>query len=184
MRYASGRHLLLSSLMALLLAAGLPAPAHSRDQTAAKPQTSGPFRVSAIQIQQVQSDEVKLPAEFQMALYENVLEQVNKTNRFQHVYRDGDLKAADAPDLVILHSNVIGFKQGSARARQVTTVAGATSITVHVDITDKSGKSLFASDVNGRVRFFGENLRATRDFAKKVASVVRQNFMPSSPAPK
>ncbi len=184
MRHAPGRYILLSSLMALLLAAGLAAPTQSQEQAPAKPQPSGPFRVSAIQIQQIQSDEVKLPAEFQMALYENVIEQVSKTHRFQHVYRDGDLKAADAPDLVILHSNVIGFKQGSARARQVTTVAGATSITVHVDITDKSGKSLVASDVKGRVRFFGENLNATYDFGKKVAGVVRQNFIASSPAPK
>jgi hypothetical protein len=28
-------------------------------------------------------------------------------------------------------------------------------------------------DVQGKVRFFGENLRATYDFSKKVATIVR-----------
>jgi hypothetical protein len=48
--------------------------------------------------------------------------------KFQHVYRDGDSNASGAADLVVLHSSIRGFKDGSERARQVTTVAGATSI--------------------------------------------------------
>jgi len=134
------------------------------------------IQASAIQILMVQSDEVKLPIEFQLALYENLVEQIQKTNKFQHVYRDGDTAAAAVPDLVILHSKPYGFKKGSEEQRQVTTVSGATSIKVHCLFTDKAGKPELAQDVTGKVRFMGGNLRATYDFAKKVAQVVDTNF--------
>jgi len=150
----------------------------------AQPQKLGPFKFAAIQIQQIQSDDVKLPAEFQMSLYENVIEQVEKTKKFQHVYRDGEMSAAGVPDLVTLHCTVKGFKQGSAMARQVTTVAGKTTIEVHMQFTDKDGKSVLETDTKGQVRFFGENLRATYDFGKKVGGVVRANFTATSPVSK
>lgn len=127
---------------------------------------------SAIQIIPVHSDEVKIPAEFQMALYEHAIEETQKTGKFQHVYRDGDKAAAD----ITLRGNVTGFKQGSERKRQVTTVAGATSITIHCQFVDKSGKMVFERDITGKVRFMGGNLRATYDFAKKGAKVVQENF--------
>jgi hypothetical protein len=140
---------------------------------------SGKINASAIQVEMIQSDEIKLPAEFQIALYENLVHQIEKQGTFQHVYRDGDRTAASAPDLVVLHSTVRGFKAGSERARQVTTVAGATSITVHCQFTGPDAKPLLARDVNGKVRFFGGNLKATYDFAKKAAHAAHENF--SSP---
>jgi hypothetical protein len=139
----------------------------------------GKIKASAIQVEMVQSDEIKLPAEFQIALYENLVHQIEKQRTFQHIYRDGDRTAASAPDLVVLHSTVRGFKAGSERARQVTTVAGATSITVHCQFTGSDRKLLLARDVNGKVRFFGGNLKATYDFAKKAAHAAHENF--SSP---
>jgi hypothetical protein len=139
-----------------------------------KAQTKIP--ASSIQILAVQSNEVKLPIEFQLALYENLIEQMQKANKFQHVYRDGDTAAANATDLVILHSNVYGFTKGSEGKRQVTTVSGATQIKVHCLFTDKAGKSELAQDVTGKVRFIGGNLRATFDLAKKVAQIAVTNF--------
>jgi hypothetical protein len=137
---------------------------------------SAKMNASAIQVEMIQSDEIKLPAEFQIALYENLVHQIEKQRTFQHVYRDGDRTAASAPDLVVLHSTVHGFKAGSERARQVTTVAGATSITVHCQFTGPDAKPLLARDVSGKVRFFGGNLRATYDFAKKATHVADENF--------
>jgi hypothetical protein len=125
-------------------------------------------------------DEIKLPAEFQVSLYEDLIQQLQKKGGFQHVYRDGDRNAADAADLVILNSTVRGFKEGSERVRQVTTVAGATSISVHCAFTSKDGKLLLERDIKGNVRFFGGNLRATYDFAKKTAQVAHENFSPSA----
>jgi hypothetical protein len=143
---------------------------------------SAKLNASAIQVEMIQSDEIKLPAEFQIALYENLVHQIEKQRTFQHVYRDGDRTAANAPDLVVLHSTVRGFKAGSERARQVTTVAGTTSITVHCQFTGPDAKPLLARDVNGKVRFFGGNLKATYDFAKKAAHAAHENF--SSPGRK
>ena len=65
-------------------------------------------------------------------------------------------------------------------ARQVTTVTGATSIHVHCEFTDKSGRLLLARDVNGKVWFLGGNLKATYDFAKKAASIARMNVSPKA----
>ena len=132
----------------------------------------------AIQVEMIQSDEVSVPAEFQVALYENLIHRLEKRG-FQHVYRDGDRNAIGITDLVVLHSTVRRFKQGSERARQVTTVAGATSITIHCQFSSLDGTSLLERDVNGKVWFFGGNLKATNDFAKKAARVAHENF--SSP---
>lgn len=133
------------------------------------------IKAAAIQVDMIQSDEIKLPAEFQVALYENLIRQLQKKG-FTSLYRDDDRNTANVADLVVLHSSVRGFKQGSERARQVTTVAGATSISIHCSFTSPDGKVLLERDVAGKVRFFGGNLRATYDFAKKAATIAQQNF--------
>jgi len=133
-------------------------------------------KASAIQVEMIRSDEIKLPAEFQISLYENLVRQLEKQGGFEHVYRDGDRRAKDAPDLVVLHSTVRGFKEGSERTRRVTTVAGATSITIHCEFKNPDGKVLVEKDVNGKVWFFGGNLRATYDFAKKTARMAHDSF--------
>jgi hypothetical protein len=134
------------------------------------------IKASAIKVEMIQSDEIKLPAEFQVALYENLIQQLGKKASFLHVYRDGDRDATNVPNLVVLHTTVSGFKKGSEEMRQVTTVAGATSITIHCRFTSADGKVVLEKDVNGDVRFFGDNLKATYDFAKKASAVVRENF--------
>ena len=152
---------------------------------AARPLSAGPAhpvkaKASAIQVEMIRSDEIKLPAEFQISLYENLVRQLEKQGGFEHVYRDGDRRAKDAPDLVVLHSTVRGFKEGSERARRVTTVAGATSITIHCEFKNTDGKVVLEQDVNGKVWFFGGNLRATYDFAKKTARAAHDSFNPSA----
>jgi len=54
--------------------------------------------------------------------------------------------------------------------RQVTTVAEATSVTLRCELKDKGGNSLLERNITGKVRFFGGNLKATYDFAKKAAT--------------
>ena len=139
-------------------------------------QSATKIKASAIQVEMIQSDEIKLPVEFQVALYENLIRQLEKHGKFQHVFRDGDRNATSVGDLVVLHSSVRGFKEGSERARQVTTVAGATSVSVHCQFTRPDRNILFEQDANGKVRFFGGNLKATYDFAKKAAHISDENF--------
>jgi hypothetical protein len=139
------------------------------------------MKAAAIKVVMVDSNEIKLPAEFQVSLYEDLIQQLQKKGGF-HVYREGDRNAENAADLVILQPTVRGFKEGSERLRQVTTVAGATSISVHCAFTDKDGKTVLEQDIKGNVRFFGGNLRATYDFAKKAAQVAHDNFSPTAGA--
>ena len=128
---------------------------------------------AAIEVEMIQPGAISLPAEFQVALYENLVQELQKKGSFSQVYRDGDRNAADASGLVILYTTVTGFKQGSELKRDVTTVGGATSITLHCKFTDKNGKVMLERDITGKVRLIGDNLKATDDFAKKAATVAQ-----------
>ncbi len=167
---------LYAATLAVLLLGAHAAPATLHAQAAPPPAK----KASAIQVLMIQSDEIKLPAEFQISLYENLIQQLEKQGGFQHVYREGDHHADGAADLVVLHTNVRGFKKGSERARNVTTVSGKTSIDIHCQFTDKDGKNVLERDLNGKVQFFGGNLRATLDFAKKAAKLAHDNFAANS----
>ena len=134
------------------------------------------MRVSVIQVMMIRADATPLPAEFQVSLYENLIDQLRKKSVFQHVYRDGDRNAASEPDLIELQCTVQKFEKGSEKMRQVTTVAGATSMTLRCEFKDKDGNSLLEHNITGKVRFFGGNLKATYDFAKKAANVAAENF--------
>jgi hypothetical protein len=136
------------------------------------------IKTASIQVAMIQSDEIAVPAEFQIALYENLIRQLQK--RGFHVYRDGDRNAAGVADLVVLHSTVRRFKAGNEMARQVTTVVGATSISIHCQFTDPEGQPLLEKDVTGKVRFIGGNLRATYDFAKKASHIAYESFSPTN----
>jgi hypothetical protein len=190
-RFFSGRPagrapIVASCLAVLLVAAGavllgggrLLALAGSAAQSplASAPQAAKKLSASAIQIEPVENGDVGLPPEFRVAVYEHLLAEVSKSGKFQHVYRSGDRAAADAPDLVILRMKVKVFKQGSERTRAVTTVSGATSVDLGVQVTGRDGNVLVDRDVEGKVRFFGGNLRATYDFSKKVAEILRQSY--------
>lgn len=132
-------------------------------------------QASAIQVMMIRAD-APLPAEFQVSLYENLIDQLRKKSVFQQVYRDGDRNAAAEPDLIELQCTVQKFEKGSEKMRQVTTVAGATSITLRCEFKDKGGNTLSEREITGKVRFFGGNLKATYDFAKKAANVAAENF--------
>ena len=134
------------------------------------------FSSSSIQIEPVDPGDLPIPPEFRMAIYENLIAQIRKTGKFQHVYRSGDKDAASASDLVTLRTTAQSFNKGSQRKREVTTFTGSTSMTLNVHITDHAGQPLVDRDVQGKVRFLGENLRATYDFSKKVANIVRYTF--------
>jgi hypothetical protein len=147
-----------------------PSPAARTAQSQVK------LSASAIQIEPVEVGDVMLPPEFRAAVYENLIGEVTKSGKFQHVYRSGDRAAGDAAGLVIVRMKVMGFKQGSQRTREVTTVAGATTVALGVQVSRRDGNLLLDREVEGKVRFFGGNLRATNDFSKKVAAILRQSF--------
>jgi hypothetical protein len=138
------------------------------------------MKASAIEVKMIPSDELTLPPEFQVSLYENLIEQLRKRAVFPRVYRDGDRNAGNAADLLTLECTVVKFKKGNETLREVTTIAGATSMTLRCEFTDKDGNSILVRDITGKVRFFGSNLKATYDFAKKAAKVADENFSSGS----
>ena len=163
--------------VALLMAASLLAQPGPAGKPGPAAQQAQKLTASAIQLERiVQPDDLLIPEDTRVSMYENVILQLIKTRKFQHVYRSGDRTAADAPDLVVLHLIPEAFKPGSQKEREVITVAGATSIKVKVQFTSREGKVLLEKDVVGKVRFYGENLRATYDLAKKVSGLVNESF--------
>jgi hypothetical protein len=155
----------------LLMVGSLMGQTSSGDAKSAKK-----FSASAIQIEPTDPGDVPIPPEFRIAIYEHLITEIEKTGKFQHVYRSGDKDAASVADLVTLHLTARSFTKGSQKKREVTTVTGSTSMTLNVHITDHAGQPIVDRDVKGKVRFMGENLRATYDFSKKVANIVRETF--------
>lgn len=141
-------------------------------QNAAKPKLSA----SAIQIAMVDAGDVQIPAEFRYAVYERLVERMRTSGVFQKVYRMGDHSADGVPDLVILHTKVDTFKEGSQTKRELVTVLGATKVDITTSITARDGRSLMNQQITGRVRFFGENLGVTNDLAKRITKLVRESF--------
>jgi hypothetical protein len=129
---------------------------------------------SAIQIEPVDAGDVWIPAEFRAAVYEFLIIRVRESGTFQQVFRSGDRAAAGVPDLVTLHSTVEKFKQGSQMQREIFTVLGATKVDVSASVTDRDNRVLLDRRVQGKVRFFGENLGVTNDLAKHIAKRLKQ----------
>ena len=151
-----------------------PQPAAASAASTPKPKPAA-ITIGALQLDRVESEEFQIPLEFRVAIYERILSEVPTKKTSPPIFRAGDRRADAANDLAVLHLNITKFSQGSQTAREVTTVAGATKITVHLRLVDRSGKELFAQDVSGNVFFFGENLRATLNLARRVATLIEQN---------
>jgi len=170
------------ALVAIILA--LPGRLHG--QTAAS-QSSGGNGTSAtrwsVQVDQVDSGNLDLAYSFQIAIYENLVDELNKTKQFQQVFRDGDLKASEVPNLLLLKTTVEKYTPGSETRRAVTTVSGATKLTVRSQLLTRAGTVVFEHTVNGNVRFFGSNLRATHNLAHNIAKAIKQSSWPDSGQP-
>lgn len=127
------------------------------------------------QVERIDPGHLDLAHSFQVAIYENLLEELNKTKRFKYVLREGDSNASEVPDLLILKTMVVKYTPGSETQRAVTTVSGATKLTVRSQLVTREGRIVLESTVNGNVRFFGSNLRATHNLARNIAKVIKQS---------
>jgi hypothetical protein len=155
--------------LAICFLALLPALALAQDKP--KKLTAG-----AIQIEPIEVGDIVIPAEFRYAIYERLIQRVKADGEFKQVLRSGDRSAQGIPDLVVLHTKISRFKQGSQTQRELTTVTGGTRVDLTATVERKSGGVLLNNDITGRVRFFGENLGVTNDLAKRIAKVLKENF--------
>jgi hypothetical protein len=161
-----------------LVAITLAFPSRLPGQTAAA-KSSGGIGTSAtrwsVQVDQVDPGNLELAYSFQIGIYESLVEELNKTKQFQQVFRDGDLRAGALPNLLVLKTTVEKYTPGSETRRAVTTVSGATKLTVRSQLLTREGKVVFERTVNGDVRFFGSNLRATHNLAHNIAKTIKQS---------
>ena len=170
------------ALVAIMFALSGQLPA----QTAAT-KSSGSSEASStlwsVQIDQVDPGNLDLASSFQIAIYENLVVELNKTKQFQQVFRDGDLKAGEVPNVLVLKTTVEKYTPGSETRRAVTTVSGATKLTVRSQLLTREGKVVLQRAVNGDVRFFGSNLRATHNLARNIAKTIKQSSWSGSGQP-
>jgi hypothetical protein len=142
--------------------------------------SSVPAKQWSVQVERVDPEQLDLTPSFQVAIYENLLQELNKTKRFKHILREGDSTASELPNLLILKTTIVKYKRGSETQRAVTTVSGATMLTVQSQLITRDGKIVLERTVNGNVRFFGSNLRATHNLARNIAKVIKQSELRGS----
>ena len=136
--------------------------------------SSGSAMQWSVQVDRVNAGDQELAYSFQVAIYENLLEELNMTKQFKQVFRDGDRKANEVPNLLVLKTTVEKYTPGDETRRAVTTVSGATKLTVRSQLLTREGKIVLERTVNGDVRFFGSNLRATHNLARNIAKEIKQ----------
>jgi hypothetical protein len=135
----------------------------------------------SVQVDQVDSGNVKLADSFQMAIYENLIEEVKKTKQFQQVFREGDQSVSEVADLLVLKTTVEKYTPGSETRRAVTTVTGATKLTVRSQLLTLEGRVVLERTVHGDVWFLGSNLRATHNLARNIAKTIKESSWTSYP---
>ena len=163
--------LLIGLVAALLL--GTPATAQK--------QVKGKYNAIEVTRFDIQKDVEKFDAAWLMTLTEELVKQLQETNKFKQILREGEMPAeAGAPTLKLV-GTIIKFKPGSRAARYMVGFgAGSTVVKAHIKIIDKSsGEVLFEDDVDGKVVMGvigGESVGATRGLAKEVASKTKKQF--------
>lgn len=135
----------------------------------------------SVQVDQVDPGSLGLAYSFQAAIYENLVDELKKTKQFQQVFREGDHRASEVPSLLVLKTTVEKYTAGSETRRAVTTVSGATKLTVRSQLLTRESKVVLERTVNGDVRFFGSNLRATHNLARNIAKTLKQSSWPDFP---
>jgi hypothetical protein len=161
-------------------------PSRLPGQTAAAKPSGGngaPGTPWSVQVDQVDAANLDLSYSFQIAIYENLVDELNKTKQFQQVFRDGDVRVGEFPNLLVLKTTVEKYTPGSETRRAVTTVSGATKLTVRSQLLTREGKVVLERTVNGDVRFFGSNLRATHNLARNIAKTIKKSSWSGSGRP-
>jgi hypothetical protein len=134
----------------------------------------------SVQVDRVDPGDVGLEPSFGAAIYENLMEELAKTGQFKQLFRSGDRNANAVRSLLILKTTVQNFTPGSETRRAVTTVNGATKLKVRIQLVTREGRVVLENVIDGNVRFFGDNLRATYNLAHNVAVTLKRSNLPES----
>ena len=130
-----------------------------------------------IEVNPIDAGGSSIAPEFKMAMYENLVTELTKSTQFSAVLRSGDSSANGVSNLLILRTTVESYTPGSETKRAVTTVAGATKLKVRSQLCTRDGQVVLERVVDGNVRFFGGNLRATHTLARNVVKAIKQGTL-------
>jgi hypothetical protein len=167
---------LISLLSALLFQLCLPAML-AQGSASAK---GGEVQQWSVQVEKVDPSNVNIERSFRDAIYENLLQELAKTKQFKQVFRTGDRNAKEVPRLLILKTTVQAYTPGSETKRAVTTVSGATKLSVRIQLSTREGHLVQEHVVAGSVRFIGNNMRATHNLAHSVAATLKKSPLPET----
>jgi hypothetical protein len=132
----------------------------------------------SVQVDKIAPGDVNIAPAFRIAIYENLLQEFAKRKQFKQVFRSGDRNAGGVLDLLILKTTVESYTAGSETKRAVTTIRGATKLKVRSELYTRQGQIVLERELNGNVRFFGDNLRATHNLARNVANAINKSTLP------
>jgi hypothetical protein len=132
----------------------------------------------SVQVDEIQVGDINIEAAFRIAIYENLLEELTKTRQFRKVLRSGERTLDGVPDVLILKTTVEKYTPGSETMRAVTTVFGATKLKVRAELSTPDGQVVLERELNGNVRFIGDNLRATHNLAHNIAAAIKHSPLP------
>ena len=131
-----------------------------------------------VQVARVDPGSTTLPPSFQVAIFEDIVAQLTKSKQFNHVLRDGDPNVSEPANVLLLKTTCERYIPGSEIRRAVTTITGATKLTVRTQLLTKDGNIVLERSIKGNVRFLGSNLRATHNLAHNIAKTMKKSSLP------
>jgi len=135
-----------------------------------------------VEVNQIDAGGSSIAPEFKVAIYENLVTELTKAKQFSAVLRSGDTSASGVSNLLILKTTVESYTPGSETKRAVTTVTGATKLKVRSQLCTRDGQVVLERVIDGNVRFFGGNLRATHTLARNVVKAIKKGTLPETTA--
>jgi len=135
-----------------------------------------------VEVNQIDAGGSNIAPEFKVAIYENLVMELTKAKQFSAVLRGGDSSTNGVSNFLILKTTVESYTPGSETKRAVTTVTGATKLKVRSQLCTTDGQVVLERVVDGNVRFFGGNLRATHNLARNVVKAIKQGTLLEPPA--
>ncbi len=131
----------------------------------------------AVQIDRFEiQPEVEFPPDYLLTLQEEIIKQIQKTQKFDEVLRPGESPKESSAPVLRMTGTITHFKAGNRAKRYMLPGAGSTEIFAHVAFLDRAtGEIVTTAEVRGIMAggfIGGESMNVTRDFAKKVVNTV------------
>jgi hypothetical protein len=134
----------------------------------ASPVTVDLTTLAAVLIKTPTRGDASVPLQYRMAVYENLIADLEKCKDHGAVWRQGDRNAPSELDLTTLETRIESFERGSERKRALVPMWGATVLRAEVRVINPVKDTTVAHEIKGAVRIHGEGLQAAGLLAKNI----------------